>query len=143
MQRFLTQLRVESRIKKNVERVEAEEKAKMKRPPVGTAPRPTAGAAAAAAEWDKILPFSTQRRRRLHFLPSLPSFLSKRNAFELQSRWKTILWTIGKNASVADCTIALNEGSKIFVFMSYALFKCFKLFDTKFLHCQIRKFIIN
>ena len=81
-----------------MERVEAEEEAKMKRPrppaPVGTAPRPTAEAAeaaAAAAEWDKILPFSTQRRRRrLHFLPSLPSFLSTRNAFELQTRWKTI-----------------------------------------------------
>ena len=99
----LTLLRVESRIKKNVERVEAEEEAKMKRPrppaPVGTAPRPTA----AAAEWDKILPFSTQRRRRrLHFLPSLPSFLSTRNAFELQTRWKTIKWTIAENASVAD-----------------------------------------
>ena len=65
----------------NMDWVEAEEKAKMKRPPVGTAAGPTAKTV--AAEWDKIFPFSTQRRRRLHFLPSPRSFPSPRNAFEL------------------------------------------------------------
>ena len=106
--------------KENVDWVEAEEKAKMKRPPVGTAAGPTAKTV--AAEWDKIFPFSTQRRRRLHFLPSLRSFPSRRNAFELPIRWKTITWTIGENADY----IGLKKVSKHFVLMSSEIFQNFK-----------------
>ena len=67
--------------------MEEKEKRKWPRALVGTA-----AAAAGAEQWDKIFPFSTQRRR-LHFLPfppppppPPPSFLSSEsgeNAFEV------------------------------------------------------------
>ena len=82
--------------------VELEGKAKMKR-----LPAPTRGNCSeanredgAAAEWDKIFPFSTQRRRcpRPTSLFALSSPVPlRRNALELPTIRKTMRWTVGKH----------------------------------------------
>ena len=142
----LTLLRVESSIKKNVERVEAEEEAKMKRPRPPARPRP----------WELHRGQRRRRRRRLsgikffHFpLSAVAAFtfcplfvLSFLREMRLSSKQDGNPYngpSATMNALEADYTCYTEGCQAVLCLNEFQIIKTFQI--VQLFQCQIRKFL--